>query len=307
MDYPTDLFDGVTTALITPFLAEGAVDYEGLRRLVHSQIASGVRGLLALGTTGEAPTLSTDEQARIVELVVAEAGRADGVRVMVGVGTNSTEKTIENARRARDWGADALLIVSPYYNKPSPDGLIAHFVAVAGAVDLPLVVYNIPGRTGVNIPTSVLAQIARHPNVVAVKEASGNIAQMMTVLTEIPHLAVYSGDDALTFPLICLGGRGVISVVSNLLPGPVVEMVTEALAGNVARARQLHYGLLPMFDAAFVESNPGPIKYALSRRGVVGEAMRLPMAPVRPEGKALIDTALSGYPQEAFPSPDEAR
>ncbi|MEW5960011.1 MAG: 4-hydroxy-tetrahydrodipicolinate synthase [Chloroflexota bacterium] len=291
-----NLFRGVTTALVTPFLADGQVDYEGLRRNVRFQIEHGVRGLLPLGTTGETPTLTHQEQEKIVRLVVAEAKAAgQETPVMVGVGTNSTRKTIENAQNAQAWGADALLVVTPYYNKPTQAGIVAHFSAVNDAVDLPIVVYNIKGRTGTNIATPTLKRIAGQSNVIAVKEASGDIGQMMDVLAEAPEMAVYAGDDALAFPLICLGGQGVVSVVSNLLPGPVVEMVEQALAGKVERARELHFTLLPMFKAAFIESNPGPIKYAMGKKGLAAGPLRLPLVDLLPENKASVDAVLEKY------------
>jgi len=291
-----NLFRGVTTAMITPFLADGEVDYEGLRRNVRFQIEHGVRGLLPLGTTGETPTLSHPEQEKIVRLVVEEAKAAGkDTPVMVGVGTNSTRNTIENAQNARAWGADALLVVTPYYNKPTQAGIVAHFSAVNDAVDLPIVVYNIKGRTGTNIATPTLKRIAELTNVIAVKEASGDISQMMDVLTEVPKIAVYAGDDGMTFPLICLGGQGVISVVSNLLPGLVVDMVDQTLAGNIEQARELHFTLLPMFKAAFVESNPGPIKYAMGKKGLAAGPLRLPLVELLPANKAIVDAVLEKY------------
>ena len=291
-----NLFRGVTTALITPFQPDGEVDYDGLKRNVRFQIEHGVRGLLPLGTTGETPTLNHQEQEKIVRLVVEEARAAGNDNpVMVGVGTNSTCKTIENAKNAQEWGADALLVVTPYYNKPTQAGIVAHFAAISEAVDLPIVVYNIKGRTGTNIATPTLKQIAGQQNVIGVKEASGDISQMMDVLAEIPEFSVYSGDDAMTFPLICLGGQGVISVVSNLLPGLVVEMVTQALAGQVERARKLHFTLLPMFKAAFVESNPGPIKYAMGRQGLAAGPLRLPLVDLLPANRAIMDAVLEKY------------
>src|SRR3990172_218322 len=230
-----NLFRGVTTAMITPFLSDGTVDYEGLRRNTHHQIENGVSALLPLGTTGESPTLSEDEKERIVRTVIEEARSTKPiVKVMVGVGTNSTSKTIQNAKQARAWGADALLVVTPYYNKPTQEGILAHFTAVCQATDLPVVVYNIKGRTGTNIETSTLKSMASmNSQIIAVKEASGDIMQMTDVLAQIPELAVYSGDDGMTFPLICLGGQGVISVVSNLLPQQAIEMVDTALNGDL--------------------------------------------------------------------------
>jgi 4-hydroxy-tetrahydrodipicolinate synthase len=288
-----NMFQGVSTALITPFLPNQEVDYEGLRRNVRFQIDNGIRGLLPLGTTGETPTLNEAEKEKVVAVVVEEAGNSSkNIPVIVGVGTNSTKKTIENALRAAEWGADALLVVTPYYNKPTQAGIYAHFAAVSAAVDLPIVAYNIKGRTGVNIETPTLKKIAELKNVIGVKEASGDINQMMDVLAKIPELAVYSGDDVMTFPLVCLGGQGIISVVSNLLPGKVVEMTAAALEGDVARARGLHFELLPLFRAAFYETNPAPIKYAMNRSGLAAGPLRLPLVEMNPENKARMDSVL---------------
>lgn len=291
-----NLFRGVTTALITPFLPDQSVDYDGLRRNVHHQIEKGVQGLLPLGTTGETPTLCEDEKERIVQTVLQEAhASGTGVRVMQGVGTNSTRKTIENAIQAQAWGVDALLVVTPYYNKPTQEGIYQHFRAVNEAVDLPIVVYNIKGRTGVNIETQTMKRIAGLENVIGVKEASGDINQMMDVIDQIPELAVYSGDDSMTLPLMGLGGQGVISVVSNLLPGEMVRMVTCALDGDFQAARQLHFELLPIFRAAFIETNPGPIKYAMDCIGMAAGPLRLPLVEMRPENKARLDAVLERW------------
>jgi 4-hydroxy-tetrahydrodipicolinate synthase len=288
-----NLFRGVTTAMITPFRSDGSVDFDGLRKNTRHQLDNGIIGLLPLGTTGETPTLSEEEKEKIVRIVVEEA---DGkVPVMVGVGTNSTEKTIKNAGQAKAWGADALLVVTPYYNKPTQEGIIAHFHTVCDATDLPVVVYNIQGRTGTNIETNTLKSVAEKKNIIAVKEASGNIHQMTDVLEKIPEIAVYSGDDGMTFPLICLGGQGVISVVSNLLPGLVVEMVSECLAGNMAQARQLHFKLLPLFKAAFIETNPCPVKYAMGQLGLAGGPVRLPLVEIKESSKKVIDSVLKNY------------
>jgi 4-hydroxy-tetrahydrodipicolinate synthase len=288
-----NLFQGVTTAMITPFNADGSVDYDGLRRNASFQIENGVRGLLPLGTTGEAPTLSGDEKERVVRTVVETARSQSGeVKILVGVGTYSTSTTIQNAREAQTWGADALLVVTPYYNKPTQAGIVAHFRAICDAVDLPVVVYNIKGRTGVNIETATLGKIAESKNIIGVKEASGDINQMMDVLRDIPEIAVYSGDDGMTFPLMSLGGQGVISVVSNLLPGELVKMVTNALEGNWEQARTLHFHLLPFFKAAFVETNPAPIKYAMAKRGLAAGPLRLPLVEILPASQAKVDAVL---------------
>lgn len=290
-----NLFRGVTTAMITPFLPDGSVDFDGLRRNTRHQVENGVNGLLPLGTTGEAPTLNESEKEQIVRIVVEEARRANSkVKIMVGVGTNSTSKTIQNAKQAQAWGADALLVVTPYYNKPTQDGILAHFSAVCHETDLPIVVYNIKGRTGTNIETSTLKSMAaNNEQIIAVKEASGDMLQMTDVLMQIPDLIVYSGDDGLTFPLLCLGGQGVISVVSNLLPKQVVEMVAAALEGNPEQARQLHFRLMPIFKAAFIETNPAPIKYAMQKIGLAAGPLRLPLVEIRPTSRSVLDEVLN--------------
>jgi len=289
-----NLFRGVTTAMITPFLSDGSVDYDGLRLNTRYQIKNGVTKLLPLGTTGESPTLSEDEKERVVRTVVEESRSANSqVKVMVGVGTNSTSTTIRNAKQAKVWGADALLVVTPYYNKPTQDGILAHFTAVCRETDLPVVVYNIKGRTGTNIETSTLKSMAtNNEKIIAVKEASGDILQMTDVLMQIPELAVYSGDDGLTFPLICLGGQGIISVVSNLIPKHVVEMTDAALQGHLEQARQMHFQLMPIFKAAFIETNPAPIKYAMQRIGLAGGPLRLPLVEIHPASRKVIDEVL---------------
>ncbi|MFZ5822214.1 MAG: 4-hydroxy-tetrahydrodipicolinate synthase [Chloroflexota bacterium] len=289
-----NLFRGVTTAMITPFLSDGSVDYNGLRRNTRHQFENGITGLLPLGTTGESPTLSDDEKERVVRTVIEEARGANSTaRVMVGVGTNSTSKTIHHAQQAQAWGADALLVVTPYYNKPTQEGILAHFTAICKETDLPVVVYNIKGRTGTNIETSTLkAMTVSNEQIIAVKEASGDILQMMDVLAQVPDLAVYSGDDGLTFPLLALGGQGVISVVSNLLPRQVVDMTAAALDGNFVLARQLHFQLLSIFKAAFIETNPAPIKYAMQKIGLAAGPLRLPLVEIRPSSRLALDEVL---------------
>jgi len=287
-------FRGVTTALITPFLENGDVDYEGYRANLQHQVKNGINGLLALGTTGETPTLSREEQDKIIKITV-EIGKAASVPVMVGVGTNNTATSIQNAQRAKELGANAILVVTPYYNKPTQEGIFQHFTAIHDAADIPLCVYNIKGRTGTNIETPTLKRISELINVFAVKEASGDINQMMQVLATIPGLAVISGDDSLTFPLTCLGGQGVISVVSNLFPKQVIKLVNAALEGDIEQARQLHFTLLPMFKGAFVESNPIPIKYAMDQRGLNGGNVRMPLTTISEKNKEVIDALLNNY------------
>ncbi|MAG41307.1 MAG: 4-hydroxy-tetrahydrodipicolinate synthase [Erythrobacteraceae bacterium] len=283
-------FKGVITALTTPFKSNGEVDYQGLESNVQHQIDNGINGLLALGTTGETPTLTIEEQQKVVEAVM---GLAKGkVPVIVGTGSNSTAHTIEMTKKAQEWGADAALIVTPYYNKPTNKGLYEHFKAVSDAVSIPIVVYNIAGRTGKNIDTPTMKKIAQLENVECIKEASGDINQMGDVINEIPKVKVMSGDDSMTLPLMCLGGTGVISVVSNLVPERVVAMVDAALADNLEEARKIHFELLPLFDVAFIETNPIPIKAAMTMKGLAGGSYRLPMCEMEPENKEKLKQVL---------------
>src|SRR3989338_3660243 len=280
---------GVITAMVTPF-KNGKVDFNALRKNVKFQIENGVVGLLPLGTTGETPTLHDDEQEEIIKAVVNEA--KGKVSVMVGTGTNSTEKTIKYTQKAEESGADAALVVTPYYNKPTNEGLYLHFKAVAGSVKIPIIVYNIAGRTGKNIETPLLKRIAEIPNIIGVKEASGDINQMMDVINTIHDFMVYSGDDSMTLPLMSLGGIGIISVVSNLVPKQVVEMVDAGLKGDFTKARRIHFELLPIFKGAFIETNPVPIKAAMAMKGMIEEEYRLPMCRMMEENKAKLRNIL---------------
>ncbi len=280
--------------MITPFKDDGSVDYEGLGQNTEFQIENGVSGLVPLGTTGESPTVHDDEREKIIKTVVEAAnGR---VPVIVGTGTNSTEKTIKYTKQAKLLGADAVLIVSPYYNKPTQEGLYQHFIAVATAVDIPIIVYNIQGRTGVNIETETLRRMAEHSNIVAVKEASGNISQMMDVLSTLPQdFTVLSGDDNMTLPLMSLGGKGVISVVSNLLPDKVSDMCKYALEGDYESAKAIHFELLPIFKAAFIETNPSPIKAAMSMSGLPAGPTRLPLVRMMPTNEEKLRKVVQKY------------
>jgi len=277
-----DWLRGCGTALVTPFTAAGDVDEPRFRALVERQVAGGVPLLIPCGTTGEAPTLDAREQQRLIALAVeAAGGRA---RVIAGVGSNATAATIERARAARTAGADAILVVAPYYNKPTQAGLAAHFGAVAGAVGgLPVVLYNVPGRTGSNITAATTLALARErENIVGTKEASGDLAQIMAILRDRPaNFRVLSGDDAVTLPLMALGADGVISVASNEAPDLMTRLVALALEGHWEDARVLHYRLLPLMEANFLESNPGPVKAALALMGLLGEHYRLPLVPVQ--------------------------
>lgn len=288
------MFRGVYTALVTPFNEDGSVDEPALRRLVNTQIDAGVAGLVPVGTTGESPTVTHEENVAIVGMVIDEArGR---VPVIAGTGANSTAEAIEMTRQAHALGASASLQVAPYYNKPTQQGLLEHYTAIADAVDMPIMVYNIPGRTGVNIETATLSRLAEHPRIVAVKEASGSIPQMMDILATVPpEFAVLSGDDNLAFSLTALGGRGLVSVASNLIPGRVVRMVDMILRGEVDHARREHFALLPLFRMLFVETNPIPIKYMMYRAGLCRNAYRLPMTPLGDEHRKEVDALLTQF------------
>src|SRR5467141_537522 len=285
---------GCGTALVTPFNAAGEVHEARFRALVERQISAGVRLLVPCGTTGEAATLTPAEQERVIALTVESArGRA---KVLAGVGSNSTAATLERARAARAAGADAILVVAPYYNKPTQAGLVAHFRAVAEAVeDLPVVLYNVPGRTACNITAATtLALAGERANIVGTKEASADLAQIMAILRDRPpNFCVLSGDDAMTLPLIALGAAGVVSVVSNEVPDAMARLTDFALSGEWAAARALHYRLLPLMEANFIESNPGPVKAALAALGLLDEQLRLPLVPVQEQTRARLRAALA--------------
>lgn len=276
--------EGAYTALVTPFAQDGSIDTAALDELVEMQIRGGISGLVPMGTTGESPTLTHEEHNRVIELVIKKAsGR---VPVIAGTGSNSTAEAIRMTKAAKENGAQASLQVAPYYNKPSNEGFYRHFTAIAEAVDLPLIVYNIPGRTGKNIENSVMLRLAEHPNIVGVKEASGSIPQVMDLISRKPNdFAVLSGDDNMCLPIVILGGSGVISVASNIIPSEMERLVAVALSGDAASARSLHYRLLPLFQALFIETNPIPIKYAMHLKGLMEERYRLPMFPMDEEKK----------------------
>jgi 4-hydroxy-tetrahydrodipicolinate synthase len=280
-------FTGVGTALITPFTRAGDVDNAAVKRLARRQIDGGVHFLVPCGTTGETPTLSEDERRRVVELVVEEA--AGAVPVLAGAGGYDTNEVVHAARQMEKAGAQGLLSVTPYYNKPTPEGLYQHFKAVADATPLPIVLYNVPGRTGCNIDAATLTRLATIPTVIGVKEASGNITQMAEVCRAVPaDFLVLSGDDAITLPLMAIGGRGIISVASNEIPAEMVQLVEAAERGDYAAARQIHARVLPLLLGNFVESNPGPVKFAMSAMGLCEPIYRLPMVPPRPAAQEKI-------------------
>jgi 4-hydroxy-tetrahydrodipicolinate synthase len=278
---------GVGTALVTPFTKSGELDEAGVRRLARRQIDGGVHFLVPCGTTGETPTLSEDERRRVVELVVEEANGE--VPVMAGAGGYDTREVVHAAREMQKAGANGLLSVTPYYNKPTPEGLFQHFSAVADATDLPIVLYNVPGRTGCNMEAPTVARLAAIPHIVGVKEASGNIQQMAEILRAVPStFQVLSGDDAITIPLMAIGGRGIISVASNSIPAEMAQMVEAAERGDYQAARALHHRLLPLLLVNFVESNPGPVKFSMAAMGLCEEVYRLPMVAPRAASRERI-------------------
>src|SRR5262252_2105703 len=272
-------FQGTGTAMITPFKSDGSVDEKALRRFVDFQIDGHVNMLLPCGTTGEGATLDENETDRVVEIVIEQTRKR--VPVIVGAGSNSTAKAIQMTKRAKKLGADGVLSVGPYYNKPTQQGYYEHFNAIADADDIPVIVYNVPGRTGGNIEAKTMLRLAEIPNIVAVKEASGNVGQMMDIIRDAPgDFRLLSGDDALTLPVIAVGGGGIISVVSNEAPSMMSAMVDAALEGNHTRAKELHYKLLPLMNINFIESNPIPVKAALAMMGMIEETYRLPLVRI---------------------------
>ena len=285
------MFQGTYTAMITPF-RDGDVDFDRLRANVAYQIEHQVDGLVPVGTTGESPTLSHDDHRRVIECVVEAAAKR--VTVIAGTGSNSTREALQLTEHAREVGADAALMVNPYYNKPTQDGLVHHFMAVADGVELPIVMYNIPGRTGITMMPKTVAQLAEHPHIVGIKEATGSmdIASQIMCLCDPDRFTILSGDDSLTLPLMSIGARGVISVLSNLTPDRVKALTNAASAGDMQEARRLHTGLFPLCDAMFIETNPIPVKTAMALKGWDSGELRLPLCPMAQENQAKLEAAL---------------
>ena len=274
------LFRGAMTALVTPFDRNGKLNEEHLRRIIEFQIQGGIDAIVPCGTTGEASTLEYDEHFRVCELTVQFTNRR--AKVIVGGGSNNTNRAIQLTQFASQIGADAVLSVGPYYNKPSPEGHYQHFKAIAESADIPIIIYNIPGRTGVNIDPTILLRLAEIPNIVGVKEASGNMDQMMLILRDRPkNFSVLSGDDSFALPLIAMGGDGCISVLSNEIPMEFARMIHAALDGNWGLARQIHYRNFALMRANFIETNPVPVKAAMAMMGLVEETYRLPLVPLQ--------------------------
>jgi 4-hydroxy-tetrahydrodipicolinate synthase len=293
---------GCGTALVTPFTPAGALDEPALRRLVRRQIDGGIHFLVPCGTTGECPTLTDAERNRVVEIVVEEsAGR---VPVLAGAGGYNTEEVIHAGRAMARAGATGILSVTPYYNKPTQEGLFQHYRAIADAVALPIVVYNVPGRTGCNVEVGTIARLAAIRGIVGVKEASGNMAQIADVCRAVPDgFIVLSGDDALTLPVMSVGGRGVISVASNQVPADMARLVELAESGDYAAARREHHRLLPLMQINFVEANPIPVKAAMAMMGLLSERYRLPLVPPSDAARARIAAVLRSAGLCAVESP----
>jgi 4-hydroxy-tetrahydrodipicolinate synthase len=284
-------FTGAGTALVTPFTRNGDLDEAAVRRLGRRQIDAGIHFLSPCGTTGENPTLTTPERRRIVEILAEEAGGK--VPVLAGAGGYNTKEVIELARELARAGAGGLLSVTPYYNKPTQEGLYQHYRAIAESTPLPIVVYNVPGRTGVNVEVGTLLRLAAIPNIIGVKEASGSMQQMCEICRAVPSdFLVLSGDDVMALPLMAIGGRGVISVVSNEIPAEVARMIEAAERNDFVAARAIHHHIMPLMVANFVEANPVPVKAAMAAMGLIEETYRLPLVGPRPESKEKIVRAL---------------
>jgi len=285
-------FTGVGTALVTPFTSAGALDETAVRRLGGRQIDAGIHFLVPCGTTGESPTMTDAERVRVVEILVDEA--AGRVPVLAGAGGYNTHDVIQQVKAMQEVGAAGILSVTPYYNKPTQEGLYQHYKAIAESTMLPVIVYNVQGRTGVNVETQTLLRLSAIPNIVGVKEASGNINQMADVCRTLPqNFIVLSGDDAITLPLMAIGGRGIISVVSNEIPKDMVTMVEAAERGDFAAARAIHHRIMPLMQVNFVEANPVPVKAAMAAMGLLEESYRLPMCPPQPASREKILHVLS--------------
>ncbi len=284
---------GLYTALITPF-SHGAVDYGKLKEIVEMQIAGGVDGILPTGTTGESPTLSVEEHLDVIEKVIEYAnGRC---KIMAGTGANCTEEAIKLTRRAKAMGADSCLQVTPYYNKPTQEGLYRHFSKIADDCGLPSVLYNVPGRTGVAIAADTIARLASNPNIVAVKEAGGSVERVSEILN-LCDITVMSGDDSLTVPMMAVGAKGVISVASNIYPAELKKMVDFCAAGNFAEGLKLHRRFYSLFKHLFIESNPIPVKAAMAMMGLIEEEYRLPLSPISEKNRAILAETLKALNQ----------
>ena len=285
------MFTGCGTALVTPFLVDGGLDEVAMRRLVRRQLEQGIDFLVPCGTTGESPTLTRDEHLRVVAITLEEA--KGKVPVLAGAGGYNTREVAELAHECEKLGADGVLSVTPYYNKPTPEGLYQHYKAIADAISIPIMLYNIQGRTGLNIDPNTMLRLAEIDQIIGVKEASGNISQMAEIVHRLPHrFIMVSGDDAITIPLIAAGGHGIISVVSNEIPGAMSELARLANSGDFAGARAIQRKYFALMQVNFVEANPGPVKWGMYKMGLLEPNFRLPMVPPTDAGKAKIEAVL---------------
>jgi 4-hydroxy-tetrahydrodipicolinate synthase len=287
------MFKGAFTALVTPF-SSGQIDAQALRDHVDFQIDKGIDGLVPCGTTGEASTLTHDEHIEVVRITVEHA--AGRVPVIAGSGSNSTAEALELTERVKEVGADACLMITPYYNKPTQEGLYQHFSTVSGEVDIPIVLYNVPGRTGINMLPETVARLAKIPNIVGLKDATADLKQASYTRQLTPDdFVILSGEDSLVYPLMAVGGSGVICVTSNILPGEMASLCRNYLEGDVAQAQKLHHQLLPMCDALFVETNPIPVKAALAMMGRIENELRLPLVPLSDRGAEIVRAAITDF------------
>ncbi len=288
------MIQGIYTALVTPFQKDHSIDITALKLLIHMQMAAGIDGITLLGTTGEGPTVDDDERELLFNTAI-ELGQGK-INIMAGCSSNATYKAVAYARQAEALGVDSLLVSTPYYNRPTQEGIYTHFSAIADAVSLPICIYNIPSRTAQNIETSTLVRLAEKKNIICVKEASGNLVQMQDVIQSICKMrndfTLLSGDDSLTIPALSIGGHGVISVISNIIPETVVRMIDYWKNGQLTQAQELFYMMKPLIQAAFIETNPAPIKYMLSRIGLILPTLRLPLVSVTESSKKVIEEAL---------------
>ncbi|MDT8271905.1 MAG: 4-hydroxy-tetrahydrodipicolinate synthase [Desulfomonilia bacterium] len=287
------MFSGAIVAIVTPFL-NGSIDEKSLRELINFQIESGIKGIVPCGTTGESATLSHQEHERVVDITVNEVGGR--VPVIAGTGSNSTDEAIRLTRHARNVGADAALLITPYYNKPTQKGLYKHYAAVAAACDIPQILYNVPGRTGVNMGVDTVIALSRIDTIVGIKEASGDLVKCSRIARDTrEEFCLLSGEDALNFPILSVGGRGAISVTANVLPGKVSSMIDAWLKGDVATARKIHYDLLEINEAMFFETNPIPVKTALALMGKISEEFKLPLCTMAQDNRARLTEVLKHY------------
>jgi 4-hydroxy-tetrahydrodipicolinate synthase len=288
------MFKGSIVAIVTPFKNDGAVHFEKLRELVEFQIENGTDAIVPCGTTGESSTLDNDEHLAVVKTVVDQVAKR--VPVIAGTGSNCTAEAIEMTQKAKDVGADGALLVTPYYNKPTQEGLYRHYMAIANAVALPQILYNVPGRTGINLLPETVARLAEHANIVAIKEATGSLQQGSEVIALCgDKIDVFSGDDFITFPMMACGAKGVISVLANIMPKTVADLVDAFFAGDFAKARQLHLDTLKIGSAMFIESNPVPVKTALELMGKASADVRLPLCPLGDANKAKLVAIMKEY------------